>query len=222
MSFLSDLRTFQDDTWDMVSLYKNGPCDNMHLFTASAINLAERLGENPTALRDSARVYASQCMPVMGLLHRKPEDAGAVSFDELIGASSSSSWSAGEILEYGLKNKFCYNVENPGKFEWRFFMARNISFVPFLYMRAYGDLGIAGQLSWSVGLLFSLFTPKDNTSGKLLMDVQIPHMRVKTLTGLAVRFWEWRMGKIYKGRSELYFIYFGFHPLSVWQRGDFN
>lgn len=225
-TFLEAVRPYQNSKTGMVSLYPDdGVIDNFHYITAHAIALGERLGEDVSLLRHYAIHFAMLSMfPNSGLLRRRPDDNGATSYDECFGGARSSSYIAGKLIKWGRNHWWCYDVENPGRLSGRFFFARNIGFIPFLYKRARDRTNILGQLAWSVGLLLSLLTPKDNTSGKLLMDLQIEPMRAMWLCRQFIKFWEWRMSKQYPGgRRELYSIFMPTnHPLATFQKESFD
>lgn len=161
MTFLEALAPWVNTRWGIVSLYPaDGRCDNPNLFTAHAINLARRLGEDPATLELSAQSFdvLSYVPDCPGLIRRWPDDGGAQSYDELIAAAAHSSNVAKAIVAYGLKHFFCYDVENPGHATPRFFFARNICFVPFVLARANGGTNLVSQALWSFGLFLSVFT----------------------------------------------------------------
>ncbi len=224
-TFLEALKPYINSRSGMVSLYRDdGGIDNFFLVTAHAIRLAERLGEDTTTLRPAAIVYALASMrPEPGLLRRRPEDHGATSYDELIGAAVAGKTVAYFILDYGWRNLFCYNVENPGVFSWRFFFARNICFVPFLRAASGGKPNLLQQLGWAIGVWLSTFAERENTSGRLLVDVQLETMAGYRITDAAIRYFNRKMTAMYGGRRALYRIYFpAGHPIAEFQLDAFN
>jgi len=231
MTLQEALRPYHYDGTGMVSLYGDGPCDNLFLFTAESSALADRLGETQLAV-DLARcgvVYAHLSEIEPGLFKRRPDDTGANSYDEYFGAAYCA-WRMGdpyladEILQYGDKHFYCYDVENPGKLSWRFFFARNITFIPFIKACAYQRVGVIGQMAWTIGALLSLIGPRESTSGKLLIDQQIlPMWSTGVIAKIGVQLWLYGMKKLYpEGRTTPYTTYFGSHPLGSMQKEEWS
>lgn len=224
MNFSEALKPYTNSKSGMISLYPNdGMIDNFHYITAHAIALGERLGEDMTALRVSASNFAFYCsIPNFGLLRRRPDDYGATSFDEYFGAAHSSKITAGECLEYGWKHRYCYNVESPDTFDWRFFFPRNICFLPHMLACRDGKSGLFSQAAWAIGAALSTCTERADTSGKLLIDLQSHEMK-GWIAEKAIASFHRDLSKQYSGRRDLYRIYMPKdHPLAEFQREDWT
>jgi len=229
VSFIDDIKKYQHPIYGVVGLYPNPSMgreiDNYHLFTAHALNLLEGL-EQPgwLSLANSHEKFIAACDYV--LVKRWPGDRGATSWDEIIGAAFTA-WSANipvsrELLWYGRGNSWFWDLEQPEKPRLRFWMARNLCFVPFIRACAGEKVGILAQLQWGLGALLSLLTPRDNTSGKLLVHIQLrPMAETGGIARLAIAIWRWRMSKQYSGPRELFSIYFPGHPLAGFQPKEF-
>lgn len=230
MTFAEALKPYLYGSSGVVSLYAGGVCDNLFLFTAHAAALADRLGDDELAasLKYSGVLYAKASSIEPGLIKRRPDDAGANSYDEIFGACYLE-WSRGgfripfDVYAYGMKHWFCYDVENPGKLSLRFFFARNVTFIPFVKACGRMKVGVIGQAAWTLGAWLSLLTPKSNTSGKLLIDLQIlPMWRTGFIAKVGVQVWLYFMKRQYKSRKAIYEIYFPNHPLSQYQPNEWS
>lgn len=221
MSKLADaLNPYLDQSWSPVSLYPGGGhIDNPSLITLHAMNLMRRLGDHDYRLEAGWAAFARACSDSpLGMPRRWPDDWGDTSYDEAIGQAGLSAVAAKRIWNYGMRHWFCYDVRNPDMLSWRFFFARNIAFVPYIAARA--KKPCAGLLApfWCVGLLLSPWTARENTSGKLLMDAQVPEMERFWIARVATRAWVWVMARKYTGRKDLYSIYMpAGHPLAEMQ-----
>lgn len=153
----------------MIGRYPDNPGDNLHLETAQAVCLAERL-KDPIALplATMAVIFAHNCMVggFAGLYSRSPGDAGQMSWDEYFGLLRSE-WStehnslAAATWAYGFSHFFCYNVPKPGTLSYTSFFARNLMFVPFVAacLRDKNRApGLFLQTLWCFGLWLSVYT----------------------------------------------------------------
>jgi hypothetical protein len=204
--------------------------DNPFLFTAHAIALKERLKEDSWLLSKNAYELYKACCDYPGKMRRWPSSTGDVSYDEIIGAAyigwASKQWGiAHELVAYGIKTDWTWDIQDETRAKLMYEYARNISFVPFLRACARMRVGVLSQAKWSIGLLLSLLSKKGETSGKLLMDIQIvPVWEASGFVGkLAIQVWLYFMKRQYpKGRAEIYGIYFGSHPLATHQKNEWS
>lgn len=214
MTLLEALQSgdFLDPNYGMVSnSAHNGVapnCDNYWLFTAEAASL----GYVPEKLNDFYR----GCMIEPGLVHRYPGRTGDdISRDEMIGMAYLSEQFAKDILAYGSSHTWDFDVPNPGIFSLNFFDARFIDFSPFIQHCASQPLSIYDQILWSIGCVLSALSAYGDTSGKLIMLLEVERMKGSySLCDFAIATWKWIMSRKYPGGpKELRKVYFGSHPL---------
>jgi hypothetical protein len=234
MTFLDALKPYLHPVHGVVSNRVPDPanplgqsCDNYSLFTAEALQLAYERGEDFLSLLNTHLAFIRACSDTPGSMRRFPTSQGDQSYDEYIGACYSI-WRANDST---LKAAFqAYMKRNGGFFDiqrdrdpsiprrWMYFFNRNIAFAPFFHTCTGKPAGVIGQSLWSLGLLLSLNSDKSQTSGKLLMSIQIPVMeKLSWITRAAVRRWIKGMKKQYSSPRLLHFVYFGDHPLTNYQ-----
>jgi hypothetical protein len=206
---------FIDPQYGMVSVYASttpGPsCGNYFLFTAQAQTLGYFNFQKEYQFWLGCRVQ------FWGLFSRWPNQISDISKDEIIGAASLSQQFAYAIAGYGDKAFWCFDLQKPGKISLRYWIGRFPDVVPYVQSRAGRDLWFPAKISWAVGCLASCLAGQSNTSGKLLMMLQIPWMRRYLICAVAAWIWTWRMKRMYPGGpQQVRAIYFGAsHPLAV-------
>lgn len=199
MSLTSDLQKggFLDPQYGMVSLYnhdgKPGPnCSNYWLFTSEAYQLGY------FNLVGQVRFW-NACAIKRGLFYRWPTGGGDISKDEIIGAATLSTLFAQAIAAYGRETFWSFDTTRPGKFTLSYWIGRYCDVAPYVYSRAGKPLWLGAELSWAIGCILSVLDSSSDTTGRILMMMQIPWMRRHPLCAAAAIFWKWRIKKQYPG-----------------------
>lgn len=198
--------------YEMVSYVPHDPgqaqnCGNYWLYTAEA----KSVGYDPVHFWD----FYIDSQTSIGLFTRHPEVKSNISKDELIGAAAISPAIALHMLMHAERNRWCFNAERPGKFEWRYWVWRFLDVPAFIRIRAEGKMTLVDRLLWSIACERSCRPGPIETSGKKLMYVQIPFVEGKYwLCDQAIRFWRKTMTRKYPGGpKQLMTEYFGVnHP----------
>ncbi len=248
---LEDLAPYRNNQMKVVSLYPNGGrVDNQHLMNAQALTLCFKLDEHGTDLVDfmlKVEVFITECMKPDDLLRRWPGSLGTMSWDEVIGALVCCYYTgdietAKKIYAYGQKNLWFFDPPNPGVPTGQSFLARNGQLIPLAKAVIGLKLTPLDHFFWSLGLLLSFFKlefknkdefwallktgflRRQDTSGKLLCDVQTPVMWDESrMARIAIRAWELGMRIMYPGgRRQIYGIYMPGHPVAAKQSENWD
>ncbi len=222
MTFLEALKPYLHPTWGVVGLYPaDGPLPNnanYHLWTAMSVKLS---GDEALIQHHAAFIESSWALP--GLLRRFPLYPGDTSWDESIGAAYGAYRASRPdipkaILERGVMTDDNWDVESPGAWTWKGAWSRNLMFKPFLRACAGLPVGQLSQIKWSAGLLLSLFSKREETSGKNLCWLQIePMMTVGPITQLATLLWSMFMKRSYPGGPKDFLeVFIPNHPIALY------
>jgi hypothetical protein len=220
MGLYNDLlsKGYLDATYSVVSNSPgNANCDNYHLFSAEAM---ETQGWNLWPQYES---FYKACEVKPGLIKRYPTYVNqGISQDEMIGAATLSDNAAKRIYEYGKTHWWYFNPDG-APWSLSYWFGRILDFPVYVKLRATGSINILDQILWSVMTALSPISPESNTSGKLLKYVQISKVKGKyVLTDLAIKWYNYRMKKVYGSPKSLFNIYFGpEHPLTIYAPGSF-
>lgn len=207
---------YLDPTYGMASNYtyaldeKGFNCDNPSLFSAQAMLLS-----GFDSWPGYARFY-NDSEVAQGFMHRYPGSQTDLSFDELIGAATLDETVAREMLAYGRSHFWVFQPQG-GKFTWSAWMGRYINLPAYVRHQARGLrwYELHYKLLWSLACVLSPLPPPSDTSGKLLMWVQIQKMRGHYwVCDRAIQFWNYKMRKQYvRGMRDVFAYYFGSsHP----------
>lgn len=201
-------------------------CDNYHLFTAHFFNLRRVRNETPHPNDIGAYAqFLAGCMN-FGIPARFPGRTWKgqdISHDEIMAIAwmrwgcPKAEW-AFDPLEWGRNHSWCYNLQEPSKFAWRFWYYRQLDFVPFLKACAGEKLSKFDQVTWAVQVNLNAKDARENTSGKLLRYLQFSVMEGKgCLVDRAIADWKESIKHMYpRGVKEIFEIYFGVeHPLAA-------
>jgi hypothetical protein len=248
--FLVALEEYREERYPFVSPGKKPPshsCDNGLLFTAEAMILLSDLAyEEEQAVKgfldlDVSAVIVKEtmtwsdlvdaCMAEPGLLRRYPFAQGDEQHDDYTGVAAAAKilnfpHHAQQILDYGEKHNYCWNVEKPGTFDPNFWFGRYPSFVPVLAVALGHSLDLMGQLA----CLGSFVAAARKADGKDSSEVQITYLEARVLEGshwlvnLGIWYWRRKLMKVFpRGLKQVREGYFGeLHPLARYAREDFK
>lgn len=250
-TLLEALEPYRNNQMQVVSLYSNGGrIDNQHLMNAHALALCFRIDQHDLNLVDfmlKVEAFVTECMKPDDLLRRWPGSMGTMSWDEVIGALVCC-WYTGDIetarkiYDYGQAKLWFFNPPAPGTPSGQSFLARNGQLIPLAKMVAKLPLTWLDRFFWCLGLMLSFFTfesktkdqfwalaktgflKRNDTSGKLLCDVQTPVMNYESKTAIIViRIWELGMRIMYPGgRRQIYGVYMPAHPIATNQPDNWD
>lgn len=213
--------------WRVVGLKANDPnteysIDNYNLFTAHYFNLGATGVDYFNYFK-----FNNACQGLEpGLFWRFPKGPEPISQDELIGIAVCC-WHMGDvypvnnILAYGDANWWCFNNPSPSKFSLSCWLGRFLDLKPLLLASVNKPVNLLRQSIWSIYLLTTLFSTKQNTSGKLLKYCQLPIMKKYLLCSLAIAIWRFFMKRQYGSPQALFQIYFPNHPLAIYAPKEF-
>lgn len=235
-----DIQPYKEQMYGVVTSHRfppNGSCDNGLLFTAEYIDLLWRRFKamQPSSVEDFTdycseltkyNMFLQACEQESGLIRRYPSKIQDQQFDDYVGAAAVNSLFAKRALDYGRKNKYCWNIERPGKFELNYFFGRLPGFVPYLRAAANVRIGIIGAILWSLSTVFAaLQADGKETSGVKLQFLQngVMERRKSIIAKLAIKFWRYKLKKKFpNGMQDVWAIYFGpEHPLTKHSFPDF-
>lgn len=222
MTFLEDLKDWREPRTGAVSCeYKPNDysCDNGIDFTAAAILVARRVGEDITGFNIMCLQYETR---EVGELMRHPDATTSMSWDDHTSAAAISPFMAKRILQYGQNNK--WNWDNKTKKLWRFPI-----FIPTVLASANGKINILWQAWGSIAYIYNCFEKYDETSGKKNLWIAQEALYGKGLLITAsIKLWRFVMSKRYKrGMKEVFEKYFfpkqGVeHPITKYAPNDFK
>lgn len=196
-----------------------GSCDNYHLFSAEAAEVADWI------LWPQYATFFKACEVEPGLITRYPHRVGGgISQDEMIGAATLDSNAAERIYDYGEAHHWYFDPDKT-PFTWANWYGRFIDFKPYIKLRAGHKLNLWDKLAWSMMTVLSPMSEYSNTSGKILKWIQLRKMQGNNrICDLAIKYWKYRMKREYPGGIRtVMWIYFGeSHPLMEYARKDFE
>lgn len=228
MSVVSEaMKPYLHRVWRVVGLKANDPntgysIDNYHLYTAHYLNLGATADDYMSYFK-----FIDACQGLSpGLFWRFPKGPEPISQDELIGIAICG-WHMGdtlpveEIINYGNHNFWCFNNSSPGHFSLNQWLGRFLDLKPFLLASIHKPLNLLRQSIWSLYLLATLFSTKQNTSGKLLKYAQTRIMEKYLICKVSIKIWKFFMKKQYGSPQALFQIYFPNHPLATYAPKEF-
>jgi hypothetical protein len=223
MTLSEEIKPWIDPQTGMIQAADHGT-DNLILGTAHLIALLPE-GEDRSYWRFKAWMFLSNDVTVRtGLYRRYPGATGNNSVDNLVAAAYASSSHAFFIYIRGTKMHWCFDVENPDKFSWRYWYARFVGFPPFIKMAAGKKIGLMSQVLWSIACVYSALTPKQNTSDKLLQYLMNRVVGGRHwLCDRAISAWGRLMARKYPGgMRDVYAVYYApTHPFAKYAPTDF-
>ena len=231
MSLQEDIQPYLHPIWKVVGLTKDDPyfgpaIDNYHLYTAHYFNFGATEEDHRNYWRYINACAMKTNSGLTGLYWRFPNGPEPISQDEIIGMGfccwkMKSQVFTPVILRYGNANFWSFNNTDPGKFTFATWLGRFLNLKPFLLSCTGQSVNIFRQVIWSLWCLASLFSTKQETSGKLLQYVQIPVMEKYWLCRQAGKIWRYFMKKQYGSPQSLFAIYFPNHPLAIYAPLEF-
>lgn len=224
MSLAEEIKPWIHKETGMITA-SDGGIDNLALGTAHLIALLTEGAEKAEWRFKAWKFLSSESVSVRpGLYRRYPGATGNNSVDNLVAAAFSCSGQAFFICLRGTQMHWCFDVENPDKFSFKYWYARFIGFPPFIKIAAGEKIGLISQLLWSIACIYSALTPKQNTSDKLLQ-----YLMNRTVGGRywlcdrAIGAWGRLMARKYSSLKEVYAVYYGdSHPFAKHAPDDFT
>lgn len=187
--------------------------DNGILFLATLIALTPAEERSYWRLPTYRCLVACEIQP--GLFMRYPGSFERSSVDNLVGAMVASKLTEQqfhkEIVYYGRKNDWCFDVEKPGLFEAYDWYGRFPGMIQMLLLAVDEPIDLVSQITVAGAIIVSALSAHDNTSDKCLQYLLNQVIYGKHfIVDMAIQVWCLLMNKKYPGGlHELYSIYFG-------------
>lgn len=221
------LKTYYDPLTHAV-LALDGGRDNGILFLAEFV--AQLDNSQRTILGLTIQLAITERIKRAGLYYRQPGVEDANSVDNLVGTlflldTYGFPGLTDQPYYWATTHGWCWNVENPEQWSFRFWYWRMIGIPPLVKAVAGQPLGYQDQILWALGTFVNALSAYGNTSDKCqqLLHNRIMEKRQLAIPNAAITLWRWIMSRKYPGGAqELYTIYFGQnHPITQLARKDF-
>ena len=227
MGLYQDIQPYLESEYKMATPSTGGgSCDNLILYHYTYYTLLTDFSELAKVKIEMIQ-YNDLCYYLPGIYTRHPNQLdNQNSVDNYIAIALSSASASADILEHNKKFYIYDTNSKDGKTGIDSWFGRFIGFSSLLKYLNHKE-NFLDNIALCAAMLFTLRTPKEDTSNKclqLLINRYLKHTGPGILIGLALKIWDSYMLKQYpNGVAEMYSIYFGKdHPFTLYAPKDWN
>jgi len=221
MNLVKTIREKHVDQYGLV-LPQGGPSGNGSLFTGIWMMLrAQEETEERMARHFEFNELIVQITIEPGLYKRAPGWNIQDSIDNYIGIAAGAYFSgtshAHDILNFGKAHWYVFNNEQLGKFRWKAWFGRFVGVWAHIQLCAGMKPNLLRRIAQAIGLYITTFDKPEETSNRLLGDVQVNCLDNHWVSEIIRWFWKRHLHKKYGelGINGAVRIYYGIdHPFT--------